>query len=110
MALLAGAKQDNDVGWHGILPDEVKLLTFDKRTYIWVDWIATRDALDYVIDQKAKGYINVVAVNMSFAGNFYEENFFGYDMTFGKGAFESKLEQLNNVGHFLCCCGRQRYA
>ena len=98
MALLAGAKQDNDAGWHGILPDEVKLLLLTSGHIYGVDWIATRDALDYVIDQKAKGYINVVAVNMSLAGNFYEENFFGYDMTFGKGAFESKLEQLNDVG------------
>jgi len=57
MALLAGAKQDNDAGWHGILPDEVKLLLLTSGHIYGVDWIATRDALNYVIDQKAKGYM-----------------------------------------------------
>jgi hypothetical protein len=96
MALLAGAEQDNNNGWHGILPDEVKLLLLTSGHKIGQNWIATRDALDYVIDMKAKGLINIVAVNMSFAGGFYQENFFGYDTTFGKGAFENKLKQLND--------------
>ena len=110
MALLAGAKEDNNVGWHGILPNEVKLLLLTGGHIYGLDWIAIRDALDYVIDQKSKGYINVVAVNMSLGGNFYEDNFFGFDTTFGKGAFESKLNQLNDVGiSFIAAAGNDMH-
>lgn len=103
MALLAGAEQDNNNGWHGILPDEVKILplTGYHKGISYDDTrlsIAERDALDYVIDMKAKGLINIVAVNMSFRAGFPGDNYFGYDTTFGKGAYEAKLKKLNDTG------------
>ena len=102
MALLAGAEQDNGIGWHGILPNEIKILplTIRHKTTpdVSVSNIAARDALDYVQDMKAKGLLNIVAVNMSFDTSFPGDNYFGFDITFGKGAFEAKLKQLNDNG------------
>jgi hypothetical protein len=97
MALLAGAEQDNNIGWHGILPNELKLLLLTNG-HKAPDNIATRDALDYVKDMKAKGLINIVAVSMSFGTDFSPERWLGFDVTFGKGAFEAKLKQLNDNG------------
>lgn len=109
MALLAGAEQDNGIGWHGILPNEVKLLLLTNGHRNGPDNIASRDALDYVIDMKAKGLINIVAVNMSFGVEFPGDNYFGYDTTFGKGAFENKLKQLNdnNIAYVVAAGNNQ---
>jgi hypothetical protein len=107
MALLAGAEQDNGIGWHGILPAEVKILpltVYHKSTSCGDTAynIASRDALDYVQDMKAKGLINIVAINMSFGCSeeyaFKPDRWLGFDITFGKGAYEAELKQLNDNG------------
>ena len=103
MALLAGAEQDNKNGWHGIVPNEVKMLLCTighKQVTPEGDallWIAVRDAFNYILDMKAKG-VNIVAVNLSLGGGFDKSNFLGYDITFGKGAFDASLKQLDAAG------------
>ncbi|MDY6820185.1 MAG: S8 family serine peptidase [Deferribacterota bacterium] len=114
MALLAGAEQDNNIGYHGILPKEVKILTITvghkENPNVTANNIAIRDGLDYIVDMKSKGLINTVAVNMSFGTAFPSENYFGYDVTFGKGAFEEKLEQLNSSGiNYIVAAGNEAH-
>ena len=97
-SIIASA-QNNNTGMTGIVPEVIKVLPITAGHKKGLQWIAIRNALDYIIDMKKSG-LNIVAVNMSFGGNFLKDNIFGKDSYLGgKGNLEEKLRDLdeNNI-------------
>ncbi|MDY6821776.1 MAG: S8 family serine peptidase [Deferribacterota bacterium] len=95
---IIAAEKDNNIGIHGIVPKEVKILPITAGYKSGLYWTSIREALDYIIDLKSSG-LNIVAVNMSFGGTFPKINFFGADRYIGgKGNFEDRLKKLDELG------------
>ena len=99
VATIIAASINNNTGLAGIIPDEIKILPIQAGHKAGFLWTTIRDSIDYIIDMKKEG-VNIVAVNMSFGGNYYERNIFGKPATIGgKDIMEEKLKKLaeNNI-------------
>jgi len=108
VAKIAGAKQDNEEGMHGILPDEIKMILITQGHKNSGTWINTRDSLYYISDLKDDG-VNIVAINMSFANAFKSDTYFGFDFTFSKNALEDRLKGLEERGILYAAAAGNEY-
>lgn len=96
---IIASTQNNNIGMTGIVPSVIKILPISAGHKQGLQWTAIRRAIDYIIDMKKSG-LNIVAVNMSFGGTFFEDNVFGRDAFIGgKNNLEDKLRALdeNNI-------------
>ena len=92
---IIASSQNNNIGMTGIVPEVIKILPISAGHKKGLQWTAIRRAIDYVIDMKKSG-LNIVAINMSFGGTFFEDNIFGKDAFIGgKNNLENKLRALN---------------
>ena len=72
---IIASSQNNNIGMTGIVPQVIKIMPISAGHKQGLQWTAIRRAIDYIIDMKKDG-LNIVVVNMSFGGTFFEDNIF----------------------------------